>query len=334
MTFNPTVPVWLLALLGLLLVGLCVFCLVTSPGQRVRWGLRIALICVLCAAATRPGIPYTVEGTKQVGDADVFIMVDTTASMIAEDWAGKRPRIEGVRNDVKELAKNMPGARFSLITFDSEAELRMPLTTDTSALNSAMEVMSPELTIGSSGSSITVASELLDERLEKAHEKTPRSKRYVFYFGDGEQTAKAQVDAITKKGNLITGGAVFGYGTQAGGRMKETQFDYDLGGSKRPDKYIEDKTTGAPAVSRINEGNLKKISGQLDAKYVKRSATIPLATAYAPPKVAEVKSEAAMKIGAVHEYFWIFLILAFALLTVEVCLVGSRIRLLLGVKQS
>ena len=49
-------------------------------------------------------------------------------------------------DDVDAIIAAYPGARFSLITFDAEPVLRLPLTTDTLALSSALQVLRPEVT--------------------------------------------------------------------------------------------------------------------------------------------------------------------------------------------
>ena len=61
----------------------------------------------------------------------------------------------------------------------------------------------------------------------------------MFYLGDGEQTAAGEPPPFTIPAGLIHGGAVLGYGTADGGRMKSTRARYDASPS-----YIQDPTTG------------------------------------------------------------------------------------------
>src|SRR5690606_8042606 len=55
-----------------------------GPGRGI-WVLRLGMIVVVFAMLLRPGIP---GGTSQTlaTDTDIVIVVDTTASIIAEDW--------------------------------------------------------------------------------------------------------------------------------------------------------------------------------------------------------------------------------------------------------
>ncbi|HQV58138.1 MAG TPA: VWA domain-containing protein [Ilumatobacteraceae bacterium] len=103
-----------------------------SRSQVLRW---LGLWLVLLAMSTDP----TVGGStvQMVGtNADVLFVVDTTGSIAAEDYNGREPRLNGVRADIVEIAKSFPGARYSLITFDSDAALELPWTTDLGALTS------------------------------------------------------------------------------------------------------------------------------------------------------------------------------------------------------
>src|SRR5699024_4929769 len=153
---------------------------------------------------------------------DAFVVIDVTASMIAEDWNGSSPRLEGVAEDVTALVEQAPEARYSLIAFAATSQTVLPLTTDDSAMRSALDVLRPEVTLYSSGSSVTAPRDHLITRLERAAEDRPDSARVVFYLGDGEQTTGDSPEPMEGIEQLIDGGAVWGYGTSGGGRMKET----------------------------------------------------------------------------------------------------------------
>ena len=157
------------------------------PGRRA-WLRRTAVVVLVAAAVLRPGLP---GGTVQAASADlnVFFVVDTTTSMVAEDYGGEAPRLEGVRKDIKAIAEKLPGARFSVITFDTTAHVRMPLSTDTLALETITDVLEPQVTAYAKGSSITAAKRVLAERLAAARDSHPGRPRLVYYLGDGEQTS-------------------------------------------------------------------------------------------------------------------------------------------------
>ena len=67
-----------------------------------------------------------------------------------EPQAGRRPEGHHVHR------RGARGARFAMVTFDSQAVVRMPLTTDASALDTLAGVLEPQVTVYSTGSSVTV----------------------------------------------------------------------------------------------------------------------------------------------------------------------------------
>ena len=62
---------------------------------------------------------------------------------------------------------------------------------------------------------------------QQADARTPERGRVVFYLGDGEQTAADPPTPFDIDKRLINGGAVLGYGTTEGGRMKATRSRFD-----------------------------------------------------------------------------------------------------------
>lgn len=278
MTLQPILPWWLLAALAAVSVLFLAWRVVRSarnpPSGQVReWLFRSALVLLLIAAASRPGIP---GGSAQGASADlnVFFVVDTTTSVVAEDYGNRAPRFDGIRQDMMAIAAELPGARFAVLTFESNAVVRMPLTTDTTALGTTISVLEPQVTAYSKGSSVTIAGKLLAERLAAARKSHPERPRLVYYLGDGEQTSAAAPVAMRVGGGLIDGGAVLGYGTLQGGRMKEPGRGPSDDGEGNG--YIQDRTSGAgqDALSVIDEERLRGIAADLGVPYVHRSAGI------------------------------------------------------------
>lgn len=268
MTFQPVVMPILLVLLFAPLVYIVVRALIAAQtrGQRGLWATR-ALLVVLCfVMLLRPGMSGTPTQTVAT-NTDIYLVVDTTASIVAEDWGDGEPRIDGIRQDIAELVTQYAGARFSLITFASNAEIRLPLTTDSSAVMSSLAVMRPETTSVSRGSDIGAAAQTLTRVLTTAAESTDDRSRMVFYFGDGEQTSTRQPNSFVDAAELVDGGAVFGYGTAAGGPMKITS---GYATDSPNDEYIE--YNGDVALSVIDEDNLQTIADDLGISLQVRDA--------------------------------------------------------------
>ncbi|WP_343993582.1 VWA domain-containing protein [Terrabacter terrae] len=238
---------------------------VPGESRATHWRLTAAVL-LLGAAALRPAVAGEQADTT-AANLNVYFVVDTTSSIIAEDYGSERPRIEGVAADISAIAARLPGARYSIVTFDQDTRVRLPLTTDTTALDAAVETMLPESYEVSHGSSVTEAKERLKTLLQQSDSRAPERGRVVYYFGDGEQTAPDPPAPFDIDKRLVNGGAVLGYGTSSGGRMKATRSRFDTSGS-----YIKDPSTGEDARSVISEDTLRAIAGQLGVPYLHRDA--------------------------------------------------------------
>ncbi|OAN42597.1 hypothetical protein A4X16_09650 [Microbacterium sp. H83] len=310
MIFQPVLNVLLLVLLCAPVAALAVIALTKATGRgRALWALRLVMLVACFTMFLRPGIPGGATETLAT-DTDIVLVVDTTASIVAEDWNGAEPRLDGVRADVQRIVEEYPGARFALITFDATADLRMPLTTDTTSLISSLDVLRPEVTSQSRGSSIGIAAPLLQETLSNAAQNADDRSRMVFYFGDGEQTVTSPPEPFDGGASLTDAGAVFGYGTAEGGPMKLTTGSVDpsdQGG------YIEYQ--GANALSTIDEQNLEAIAADLGVEYQHRSADAEPALPEAPSTTVGYAESGS--VGTVTELYWIAALIVVALLGVE-----------------
>jgi Ca-activated chloride channel family protein len=326
MTLQPILPAWfLLPVIAAALVFLGWRAVLHRrwPGARTEVR-RSVLVLLLLAAALRPGLP---GGSAQAATADlnVFFVVDTSSSMVAEDYGNAAPRLNGVRQDIMSIARELPGARFSVITFDTGAHVRMPLTNDTSALETITSILQPQVTAYAKGSSITAAREVLAERLAAAKDSHPGRDRLVFYLGDGEQTSGKEPASLKLEDGLVAGGAVLGYGTSGGGRMKENtglESDGDA-------PYIQDATGGAArdAVSVIDEGRLREIAAQLGVPYVHRSAgdAVPGVLQQARSGALERTAEEDTP-GGRAEFYWLLAAGAFVLGLAEFVTILRQLR--------
>ena len=276
-----------------------------TPVTRLRRSVMIALLLV---AALRPGVPGG-DITVNASDLDVYFVVDTTSSSMAEDYAGTRPRLEGMRADIKGVAAQLPGARYTLLTFDHQTVTRLPLTADGAALVSAADTILPETSTWSQGSSVTVAGSLLEQALDRGRRTHPERTRVVLYLGDGEQTASSSPEPFQIDAQLVNGGAVLGYGTTAGGQMKET-------GTRRGG-YIPDPSTGQPARSVIDEKQLQSISDQLRLPYLHRTVEDGGTGVVAAVRLKELSSlstsDGSRSVEGRTELYWLFLLALAAL---------------------
>ncbi|MBW1639761.1 VWA domain-containing protein [Microbacterium resistens] len=322
MILQPVIPAFLVVLLVvpmLIGTGWMLWRPATAPGaatapaasarggSRALWALRLVLVLACGLLLLRPGIPGG-EVRTLATDTDIVVLVDTTASMVAEDGEDDEPRMTQVREDVRAIAAAYPGARFALITFDAAAQLRLPLTTDTSALVSAVDVLQPEVTRQSRGSSVGIAAPLLAETLRGAAKSDPERARMVFYLGDGEQTAATAPESFSASAKDVVGGAVLGYGTAEGGPMRETTGAFSGEGD-----YI--LYQGEPALSVIDETTLRTIAEELGVDYLPRAGAPALDLPPAPSTTTAYREGGTT--GNVTDLSWILALVIALLLCVE-----------------
>ena len=327
MSVDPLLPLWLLVVLGAAAVAFCLWRLIVSPRLRTRlaWVMRVVAVLLLAVVAAQPFVPAEpAERAVTEGGLEVYIVVDTTSSMAAEDWADGAPRLDGVKADIRSIAQRLDGAGFSLVTFDGAVTQRVPLTTDATALVSAGDVLTQEITAYSRGSSIDEAVPMLTDLLGEAAAENPRQRRVLFYLGDGEQTSGAAPGSFESLAPLIAGGAVLGYGTAQGGTMRE--FDGGYTDPSAPAFYIQDYSSGSPvdAVSRVDEAQLGQIAAQLGVGYTHRSAMESIDPVLAAFDVGEVSTTDGAR-GVRTELYWIPAIPLGIIALVEIVLLAGAL---------
>jgi len=325
LVFQPVLPWWLLGVAAVALLGFTGWRVVAERSRRralLTWVRRLVIVALLLVVAVRPSLP---GGSAQasVAQLNVFFVVDTTSSIAAEDWGDGQRRLDGVRSDIAEVTSQLAGARFSLLSFDSTAVLRTPLTDDASAVVAAADAMNQEVTYYSSGSSVSEANDLLAERLTEARQSAPERANVVYYLGDGEQTSGTEPESFAASAGDVDGGAVFGYGTEQGGKMRV--FD-GYGDEYSTEEYIQDRTqAGDPdAVSRIDEDALRRIADQLGVPYVHRTADTSVDAAVADARDGAVASDEG-RADSLIDLYWLAAIPAFLLLLIDVALVARAL---------
>ena len=103
--------------------------------------ILLSITCLVFAAAN-PQVGTKMQEVKQTG-IDVFILLDVSNSMMAEDI--KPNRLEKAKYQISNLINKLRGDRIGLIIFAGQAYIQIPLTTDYSAANlflSAVDVNS------------------------------------------------------------------------------------------------------------------------------------------------------------------------------------------------
>ena len=322
LSLQPIAPLGVIIVLGVLALAGCLWVGFKSRPDAGRWWLRSVLVLLFVALALGPATPIT-RPQQVLAGVDVFFVVDRTGSMAGEDWNGQQTRLAGVQHDIHEAVAQLPGMRYSIISFDSKSNRTLPLTSDVRAVFTWADNLRQEITTYSSGSALNRVSETLLQTLQISQEQRPDNLRLVYFFTDGENTAEPdpQAPEFSQSAQFIDGGAVFGYGTLQGGYMRE----HTGGAAPGPDSpFIMDPNTGQIAVTKIDEQVLQDTATQLGIPYVHRTVADSLEQVIDPVQYDLITVEGGRKVVSYQTHLWIICIPLVALLGVEAWRIGAR----------
>lgn len=294
----------------------------TGRAQAASWTVRFFLVLVVGVMGLGPSVPRTSTDSAAAA-VDVFFVVDRTGSMAAEDYDGQTKRLDGAKADILSVVDEIPGARYSIISFDSQATRQLPLTTDTRAVRSWTETTDRELTYRSRGSLVDRPLDELGRALQGSVEQRPANVRLVFFLSDGENTAKGQRASYADLAPLVDGGAVFGYGTEEGGQMRSLDFSGD--GDIEEGDYIVDYATGSPGVSKLDPAELQAVADELGVPYLHRTAPGPTTEVTAGIDPDVIATDGRRAVTSYQPLLWPFAVVLTLLLGLEVWGSGRRI---------
>jgi Ca-activated chloride channel homolog len=280
-----------------------------SSGARPETAARILLALVAIGIGLHP-VGATEVGAPRRTTVDLVLVVDRTTSMGAQDYAGARPRMEGVAADLTSLVAAASGARVAVVVFDDDARLAVPFTTDANSVATYLQTVGWRPTAKASGSDISVAAPLTEQVLRQAAADRPDHDRYVVYAGDGEQTAETPPAGFAAAQALVTDALVLGYGTAEGGPMTV---------SDDSDELV--RIDGVVQTSRSDEAALGSIAEQLGGTYAHRTAPGDLPE-LVPPGAPSAETETVPG----EEYAWVLGLLAGAALLVLIWTAVRRLR--------
>lgn len=258
MTINPIIPIWLMLII-------CAGLLLLKRRGALSYVRQIIAVVLIFVINLRPMVQSD-NVTTNVNKLDVYVLfvVDDTISMLARDYDGDTERLEAVKNDCHKIIDGLDAAKFAFITFNNDASLVMPFSDDADYAASVLDTINPIDYMYASGSSMNVCRELMTNTLKRASDRGD-GKIVVFFISDGENTNGDSLESFADAGKYIDGGAVMGYGTDEGGEMYVTSYYTD------EEEVVKDTSKypyGEPAVSKIDEDNLKQIAQDLTVDYV------------------------------------------------------------------
>ncbi|MGL6194906.1 MAG: vWA domain-containing protein [Thermoguttaceae bacterium] len=148
----------------------------------VWWGVRTSLVLLavssMIIAAARPKFGIYFQEVTQRG-ADIFVLLDSSRSMLAEDVAPNR--LIRAKSDILDLIEKVKGDRIGLITFAGRPMMLVPLTNDIGFFRETLEKVDTD-TAPAGGTSIGDAIRLALRSLPKDEGRD----RVILLLTDGE----------------------------------------------------------------------------------------------------------------------------------------------------
>lgn len=252
MTVNPIIPIWLM-------VVICISILLLKKKKTSDYIRQIIVVLLLFVINLRIIIP----GDKIKEDAinlDVIFVIDNTISMVAEDYEGYKTRLEGVKEDCNYIIDEFSGASFKVISFADTVEMVIPYNMDTHLTKNSISYLKGQMEYYAKGTSLNLVMKSMKDNLEDERD----TYKILFFISDGEIVSSEQLKEYDELEGMADGGAVIGYGTKDGGYMKPAKM-FDEPGEYL---YYYEGNKKIKALSKIDEGNLKKIAEDFGIEYV------------------------------------------------------------------
>jgi Ca-activated chloride channel homolog len=220
----------------------------SGVARLVKAALLLTGLSLLVLAAARPQIGSRSVLLPREG-ADVMVVLDTSASMLATDIEPNR--FEHAKVLINQLFDGLQGDRVGLVVFAGNAIVRFPLTTDIEAARALVgttAIREGNLRPG------TGLAEALNVAAGSFREDESARSKVIVLISDGEDLGDGAVDAVRAVRDRDIRLYTVGLGTGEGSPLTTTD---QRTGQVRP---RIDPQSGQQAVSRANETLLRAIA--------------------------------------------------------------------------
>lgn len=276
-----------------------------------KFGLVLVAHSLLVIAAANPQVGTKMTEVKQTG-IDVFILLDVSYSMVAEDI--KPNRLEKAKFQIANLVQKLRGDRIGLIIFAGEAYIQFPLTTDYSAANLFLSAVN-ENSVPQQGTAIASSIDMAIRSFD-----TLSTEKVIVIISDGEDHEGDLNSAI---GNAAAKGIkiyTIGLGSPDGTPIPV----YDSRG--RMMGFKKD-SNGNTVLTKLDEETLKKIASDGKGKYFRgTNFDDHLDRIYKELSELEQTEYGVKKVTDYEDRFYYFLFPAIILLVLEFFISDKRSR--------
>ncbi|MEK9726866.1 MAG: VWA domain-containing protein [Candidatus Margulisiibacteriota bacterium] len=265
--------------------------------------LILLALTFLILALMRPQYGEKYETIQRTG-RQVYFIIDTSLSMLAED--GAPSRLDAAKYHIQQLLSKLDQDQLAIIPYASTAYTYLPLTNDISAVNLFLEDMFVGM-IGSSGSNITNALKVVSQSIKNQGGDSAT----LIIFSDGEFSPTPQesiLDALFKGMDIES--IIVGLGSRQGEPIPKRT-------NNNTDSYKKD-SAGNIVLTKRQEGELQRLAEQLNGIVIDGEVSpIVAEKIYLHLSTLETKKlESKLKITKVDRYHW-FLIVALIFMILE-----------------
>ncbi len=247
---------------------------------------------------------------------DVFLALDVSYSMLAEDVAPSR--LDRAKKFLEDLIFKLRGERLGFISFAGNAYLESPLMSDYEFITLKVRSVNP-YQIPTQGTAISEAVDLAEQMFKKDN----KSHKALIIITDGEthdDATLASVQAASKNGLIIF---TIGVGTSSGSFIPVMV-------NNRSD-FKRDQT-GNPVRTMLDENVLQSIAKAADGAYFNLSAGSDQVLSALKNKIDQIqKQESEQRVFQEYDsYFQYFLAVGLFFLLLEVLISYRKTGLLEG----
>jgi Ca-activated chloride channel family protein len=211
--------------------------------RRLRFALTLFGLASIIVSLAQPRWGFTLE-KRPTRAADVFIAIDVSRSMLADDVSPSR--LERAKLAAQDLVNQLDGHRVGLIAYAGTAFLQAPLTLDHGAVIDCIRELDTNI-IPRGGTNIAEAIRYT----ERPFGQGEKENRALILFTDGEELEGDTLRAARDKSSKLRIFTV-GVGTKEGSLIPIRDADGNT-------TFVKD-TDGRIVKSRLDEARLRQIA--------------------------------------------------------------------------
>lgn len=278
---------------------------VSRSKQITKAALLIFAIALLIFSLARPQYG-TIERPITRKGVDIFIAIDTSLSMMAQDIQPNR--LARAKEQLKGLIHRLKGDRVGIITFAGTAFVQCPLTLDYALAQNILETINTD--------SVPVPGTAIGDAIRTAtqsFERSAKGERVLVLLTDGEDHETDPLGAAQEAAKAGVKIYSIGIGSEKGEPIR------------LPNGSFKQDSSGHVVNSRLDLVLLQKIAQQTNGKTIKANPTggLELDILYADIGLIQKKTLRSQTYTIYEERFQYFLLPVILLLLIEM-LMGDR----------